>query len=391
MIRAASRTVPLITVVVLAIGCDEPKAPTSPSTQPSSPAPAGFVLAGTITATPLNEPVSGARVEALHDGQVVQSAVSDTSGGYRIIGLPAQEYSVRTIRTGYNAPTREVSINADTRLDLLMDRNRVTLFGIATESLRCATTTIENARVEILDGPDAGKAGLTDRSGLQYRIDGVAWGTFRVRATKAGYATADAMVSVAAPEPVAGFTVRQDFELPAQVGLWTMRGEVTNRLIEAGQINGALVEITGGPNAGRSMLTGSGGVGNGIFQFRDLHAGSLDLRVSAPGFVTETLKDIPLCGDRSLLFNVRMTPTTAALRGLVTDETGTPLAGATVEIISGPPAGKSAVTGTTGQYEISGIYGTFSVLVTKGGYIGVQASMTTGQFLAGNFVLRRMG
>jgi hypothetical protein len=78
----------------------------------------------------------------------------------------------------------DVIIAADTTRDLVMDRNRVTLTGIARDAPPCSGLAIDSALVQVLDGPDAGKSSLTDRSGFEYSIAGVAWGAFRVRASR---------------------------------------------------------------------------------------------------------------------------------------------------------------------------------------------------------------
>ncbi len=85
---------------------------------------------------------------------------------------------------------------------------------------------------------------------------------------------------------------------------------------------------------------------------------------------------------------MRLTPIDARLTGTVRDERGTAIAGATVAIVLGPPTGKSATTDAAGAYTIVGIYGGFTVRVTKDGYQPEERSMTTGQYLSPNFVLK---
>lgn len=72
-----------------------------------------------------------------------------------------------------------------------MDRNRVHLEGVVREAPPCLAAAVQGALVRVLDGHDAGKSGLTDREGLRYRITDVAWGTFRVRVSRDGYASSE--------------------------------------------------------------------------------------------------------------------------------------------------------------------------------------------------------
>jgi hypothetical protein len=147
--------------------------------------------------------------------------------------LIAQEYVVQMRKTGYNARTVDVLVSGDTTRDFVMDRNRVMLTGIVREAPPCTGSAINAAQVQILDGPDAGKSSLTDRSGSQYEIAGVAWGTFHVRTSKEGYATTDVTVTVPASDVVYGpFT--QNINLP-RTARQALFGEVRERRTELGR------------------------------------------------------------------------------------------------------------------------------------------------------------
>jgi hypothetical protein len=242
----------------------------------------------------------------MHDGRVVAIATTDGRGFYTLTGLIAQEYVVQMRKTGYNARTVDVLVSGDTTRDFVMDRNRVMLTGIVREAPPCTGSAINAAQVQILDGPDAGKSSLTDRSGSQYEIAGVAWGTFHVRTSKEGYATTDVTVTVPASDVVYGpFT--QNINLP-RTARQALFGEVRERRTELG----------------RSDMT----------------------------------------------LNIALTPNNARLEGTVFDTTSAsaPLEGATVEIVSGSGAGQKAVTDATGHYALSGLYGTLVVRASKSGY-----------------------
>jgi hypothetical protein len=45
-----------------------------------------------VSATPLNESIEGAQIEATHGGLVVGTAASAADGSYAVSGLIAQEY-----------------------------------------------------------------------------------------------------------------------------------------------------------------------------------------------------------------------------------------------------------------------------------------------------------
>ena len=81
-------------------------------------------------------------------------------------------------------------------LDFVLDRVRVTIFGAVDESPPCVGA-IQGARVEIVDGPDAGTARLTGAAG--YQLNNINWGRFRLRASKAGYVPVEVTMDVLSP------------------------------------------------------------------------------------------------------------------------------------------------------------------------------------------------
>jgi hypothetical protein len=244
--------------------------------------------------------VANAQVEAMHGGDPTIAATTDGSGSFVLRGLVPQQYVIRTTRNGYTVRNQDVTLAADAQLDILLARNLVAVVGSVTDSPPC-TTGIDAARVEILDGPDAGKSALSG-SGA-YSIGGVSWGTFRLRASKTGFSTVEATLDVPAPIPVEGVTTRQNFGLQNLAARFSMSGDLRDRTVESGgHINGALVEIVGGPNAGRSTTSV-----NGAYQFRDLMNGAVPLRVSHPRYVTVDESGARVC-SADARFDIKMTP-----------------------------------------------------------------------------------
>ena len=251
-------------------------------------------LSGTITATPLGEILVDARVEALRAGRVEVSATSDSRGFYRLTRLMARDFVIRTTKTGYNVGDAAVTVSGDVRHDIVMDRNRVSLRGWVSEAQPCFEN-IDVARIEVVRGPDSGKAATSDRSS-GYQLDGIAWGVVAVRASKSGYASVEVSGAIPPPFAAQGTIGRQDFRLQSQVGRYALFGEVRDAA-SGSRISGALVEITAGFNAGRSTMSGTAGPGDGVYRFGDLIPGTLALRVSKAGFTTETHANLVVCSD----------------------------------------------------------------------------------------------
>jgi carboxypeptidase family protein len=286
----------IIATLAVALACDEkPSTPSSPSQGAGN-----LSLSGKVTATPLGEAVPNAQIEAMHGGAATITAMSDASGSYVLRGLLPQQYVIRTTKNGYFVRNQDVTMAGDVRVDIVMARNQVAVTGSVTEAAPCSAG-VENARVEILDGPDAGKSASAG-SGT-YTIAGVSWGTFRLRASKTGYNASEATLDVPPPLAVGGAIARQNFGLQNLVSRYSMSADLRDRTQESGgQVNGALVDITGGPNAGRSTTSV-----NGAFVLRDLLTGATPLRISHPRYWVFDEPGVVLCGGDAH-FEIKMTP-----------------------------------------------------------------------------------
>ena len=159
----------------------------------------GFVVSGNIT-TEWGELIPDVGVEAVRDGRVFGGGSRPPIGSgvsYWISTLPAGDYVLRVRKGGYDDPQPRVTVDRDIRLDIVLKRVKVLLFGTVREAAPCAGA-IQDVRVEIVSGPDAGLAATTTASG--YRTQKVLnWGQFRVRASKAGYVPVEVAMNVPFP------------------------------------------------------------------------------------------------------------------------------------------------------------------------------------------------
>jgi hypothetical protein len=251
-------------------------------------------------ATPLGEPVVDAQIEAMHGGDPAVLAASDASGTFTLRGLAPQEYVIRVTRNGYFKRNQDVTVAGDMRVDLMKARNRVSVAGTVSDASPCSAR-IDDARVEIVDGPDAGKWTNSGSSG--YHIDDVSWGTFRVRASKSGYGSFETSLRVPPPIPVDGTSTRTNIELQSVVPQFSMVGTLRDRTRETGgQVNDALVEIIDGPNRGRSTTSA-----NGAYRFENLISGAAPLRISHPAYMPYVESGARVCSDNAR-FDIKLTP-----------------------------------------------------------------------------------
>lgn len=185
----ASRTVTLLSVVILLSACDGgssiPTAPTSTAQTPT--ATVTYVLSGAVsemTATGPS-PIEGARVDA---GSGL-SATTDESGLYRISGLPATSRSISVTRGGYVTQTRTVTVSGDTLLDIRLDRIvSYTLSGLVYELNEAGQVPIEGVEVycDSCGSPDGHTFVYTDAAGF-YSLSWTTNGFHPLFVTKAGY------------------------------------------------------------------------------------------------------------------------------------------------------------------------------------------------------------
>ena len=159
----------------------------------------GFVLSGRIT-TQWGEAIGDVGVEATQDGRVRGGGTSSSGAGYRIPTLSPGDYIVRTRKWGYLDQQRPLMLSGDATLDFALDRVRVSMVGAVREAAPCAGA-IQDARVEIASGPDAGISGFSTATGYQLKEGArvINWGKFAIRASKTGYVPAELSIEVLPP------------------------------------------------------------------------------------------------------------------------------------------------------------------------------------------------
>jgi len=181
----------------------------------------GFVLSGATT-TQWGEFIGDVGVEASQDGRVRGGGGNGMTGGYRIPTLSPGDYIVRATKWGYVTVQKPVTITGDTTLDFVLDRVRVSISGTVSEAAPCSGP-IQDARVEIVSGPDVGLGASSTATG--YQIRNANWGKFWLRASKPGYRLAEVSMDVSSPgskegpqELPASSNVQMHFVLQRTVG-----------------------------------------------------------------------------------------------------------------------------------------------------------------------------
>ena len=169
----------------------------------SPPVPTVYTLTGVITDTSTHRAIPGARLEVLTGPNAGTSATADQSGTYVLSDLVAGSFRLRASADNYTSGEQGVTVPDNPRADFELRHIAYTLTGVITDSN--THVGIVGARVEAINGPNAGKSMTTDATGAYVMAELVA-GTSRMRASAAGYESGEQNVTV--PD-----NPRADFEL----------------------------------------------------------------------------------------------------------------------------------------------------------------------------------
>lgn len=114
-----------------------------------------------------------------------------------------------------------------------------------------------------------------------------------------------------------------------------------------GPLTGATVRILDGVNVGQTVSTNA----NGAYRFEGLAVGNANLSAAATGY-HEARAGVHIDGSNTLDLTLEPAPPElVSLTGTVRSKVGSPLAGATVRILDGVNAGKTATTNVNGAYK----------------------------------------
>jgi len=236
--------------------------------------------------------------------------------------------------------------------------------GIIRQSA-AAPDVLPDVRIEVIDGPDAGRFTMSDADG-RYVLSGLAAGMLRLRATRNGYAPAEQALALSGHTKV-NFTIVRG----PGCALSGLVRESPGNAPSVGAVV-ALVKEPGGHSA--PAIVSSTTDATGRYRLGGIDCGvSLLLRVQKPDFFASE-ESVLISGDTQR--DVTISRTTYSLEGFVRESpSGTPLVYATVEIVSGPYAGRTGTTHVDGSYGLSA-RDTVTVRASKPGYVSQEATVT---------------
>ena len=307
-------------------GCDaRSSSPTGPS------AVVRFSLAGQVLSESTALPASS--VEIVSGTNAGRTTVTDAAGAYRFSDLEAGEFVVRASADGYQPQSAGVTLAADTTKDFLLPPRASTDTRALTGTVRAAAAAggealpIASAKVAIVSGANAGRQAVTSADG-RYALEdlGSDPDSLTLEASAAGYRTASVVLRLS-DTPTMDFTLTR--EEGAIADRLTVRGTVTEADSPSSPVSSARVAIVAGPESGREAITDAAG----HYRLDAVSTAPLTLEVSGVGFVTQTRTLTPQPNQQTDFVLVRT-------------DTGIPIRGRVVDVLSGAGVSGADIVGS---------------------------------------------
>lgn len=310
------------------------------------------------------QPISGARV-AITGGPVTgRSDITDATGLYEILGLPAGTYTLRASATGFTPQNRTVSIVVDTtsQLDFFLSQEVNQLLGSITGTVtRTDGTTISGVTVRVTAGPTQGQSVQTDSQG-NFSVPDLPEGIYTLTFSGSGFATR----TLTGIEVLAGLQTQLDVQLGVSSTSGTITGTVTD--VDGAAISNVQVRVLQGSTVVATGTTGS----LGTYSISGLSPGTYSIQFSRSGFTTALVTGVAVAAGDSVTVNVQLVTSgtsTGLISGIVLDSLGRPVQSATV-VLDGPTGSQSTTTDADGGFQFANLAPgtTYSVTVSASGF-----------------------
>jgi protocatechuate 3,4-dioxygenase beta subunit len=291
-----------------------------------------------------NGPLGGADVVLMPGGLTTTAE----DGSYSFDALDPGDYKLAVTKDGYVDQVLDATVALGE--NTVVDAELAPVLGSIDGTVRDVHGPLSGVSVSIQDGPST----ATDASG-KYSLPSLPLGTYQVDYEKDGYLTvSDSLVVSDAT------AITNDVTMTVSVG----------------SISG-VVRDENGPIAGVDVVLMPGGLtttaSDGSYSFDALDAGPYKLAFSKDGYDAQTVDTTVTSGENTVA-NAKLDYALGSITGTVTDLNG-PVAGVTVRVRQ--LAGVSALTDSTGTYQLSGLpVDDYTLDFTKSGYDTASAQVT---------------
>jgi len=309
-------------------------------------------LGGTIA------PVEGANVTIASLG--FSTNVSQSSGAYRLDGIPAGTVSVAANASGYVPTSQDIvmPLGGSILLNFVLISQNGSISGHVYHSTLHKVLNNTNVSVRV------GSFTITVMSGSDgsYNLTNLPEGTYTLTAERDGF------LSIAIPDVV---VTRGNVTLGVDLNL-TEKPTRLYGVVRSGTrlLVGANISVVG-----TSTFNLSGPDGN--YEIGNLTAGIYTIRASSPGYETAAFAGVVMPEGGEIQLNINLTGLPGALiTGVVIDaDTGLPLANVLVTIVDIDPPRAGVATDINGAYGLPGLDpGNYTIRFEKTGYRPVEIS-----------------
>ena len=318
--------------------------------------PNGGTISGTITDDITMLPIPAAVVNIFQGTTLIVTVVANGAGVYSAPNLAPGNYVVRATATSYRTALKgaNVQIGVTTVVDFALAAFPGTISGTVTDS--GTMSPIQGALVEVYDGSFLVGFADTDAMG-NYTIGSLAPGTYTVVASAEGYSfqNKDAIV-------IASMTTTVDFALDTILG--TIAGTVAD-------------SSTGSPLPGVTIKVFQRLVNiatvqtdiNGNYNISGFSPGNYTVIASLNGYQIG-IAGASVLAHSTTIVNFSLSANPGTVEGTVIDSvTMNPIAGAIIQVRSGPVLIATALTDPNGNYSIPNLEpNTYSVIAGASGY-----------------------
>jgi protocatechuate 3,4-dioxygenase beta subunit len=299
-------------------------------------------ITGYVTQLLSSVAIPNATVMIWQDSTLIGSKQTDGNGGYCILGLAPNRYTLVVSASNFQTEAQQVSVQIEQTAiaDFALDPNPGWIQG---QVLRASDSSIiEGAIVDVLQGEVVFGTAMTDAEG-NYTIEGIAPGSYVIRAVANGFQVAVQGANVLASQLVSAVFYLEDHP---------------SRIMGHVQQIGNLESL---PNVDIDVLQGSTLIAttltdvNGEYVISNMPSGSYTIRVSLSGFQTKT-QGVMIEPEQQVNIDFALAPNPGRLEGQILSALTTlPIVGATIHLFQGEILIDSVLTDMSGKYAIEGL------------------------------------
>ena len=281
------------------------------------------------------------------------NSVTSTNGNFNLVVDAGKAYEIKVEKKGYTDYTTEtgtLQAGSVKQFSITLTANPSSVAGNAYDNSHNALSSVTVTAFK------NGSQVAEKTTGLDgsYLI-GLSAGSYKIKASKAGYLSDSVSVTVQVGENLTGinFNLKENFSV--------ITGNVKNTTGE--NLSEVTIDLNGS-NGSVSLSTDD----NGNYLYSKLLGGNYNISFSKDGYADTTITNYQINEGASVIVNVTMYPLDGKVSGKIFDSKGNALEGASV-LLWNNSRQYNAVSASDGSYSINSVvYDTYNLTSIKSGY-----------------------